>query len=564
MLPQLAIHLPPATLDLPAVLDNLARQRLLPRLWARDHTLWQPNPQGVSDRLGWLDSPQHMLAEVPRLQEFTQSLRVAGFSHALLLGMGGSSLAPQVFSRLFGSRQGFLDLAVLESTHPAAVATHADRLRPAWEQTLVIVSTKSGSTVETLSFFKYFYNQARSALGRQRTGEHFIAITDPGSELVDLAHASRFRQVFLNDPHIGGRYSALSFFGLLPAALLGVDLPRLLQPALDLGEAHRSPGEADPPALALGATLGRLALLGRDKLTLLTSPSLIPLADWIEQLIAESTGKQGKGILPVVGEPLLSPESLGADRLFVACELQGEPLPAKILTAISAAGRPLLRLPLADPYQLGAHFLLWELATAIAGHLLGINPFDQPDVEAAKRQTRSLLTAYRSSGSLPEASPAAVQGNLSVFTSLPAASPAQALLRFLEDPPPGAYLALQAYLPPTAEVDAALVRLRLALRARTRLPVTLGYGPRFLHSTGQLHKGDSGKGLFIQLTSPPEPHLPLPNQPGSPASSISFGVLCLAQALGDHQALLDAGRRVIRFHLPSDLPQGLDLLASWL
>ena len=519
-----------------AALAEAIEAGVIGRLWRHDHTVWKPDPGEVTNRLGWLHSPAAMREDLLPVTDFVERLRGEGYRKALLLGMGGSSLAPEMFSRCFGTREGYLELSVLDSTDPGAVLEAADGLDP--ERTLFIVSTKSGGTVETLSFFKFFYNRVAAAVGRERAGERFVAITDPGSGLADLAGEYRFRGTFLNDPNIGGRYSALSFFGLLPAALIGMDLGRLLDRALEAvsnSESCNCPRDGDNVAARLGIIMAELAGAGRDKLTLLTSEPLSSFGDWLEQLIAESTGKEGRGIVPVVGEPLGDQEPYGQDRLFVDVALDGDDRREAALAALERAGHPVLRLKLKDAYDLGGQLFLWELATAVAGHRLGINPFDQPNVESAKVRARQMVENFRASGRLLE--------------DRPAAGEAAELERFLTQARPGDYVALQAYLQPLQETTEALQELRRTLRDRFRLATTLGYGPRFLHSTGQLHKGDGGRGLFVQLTADLGEDAAIPDTAGAEASSISFGTLKMAQALGDKLALVDAGRRVIRFHL---------------
>jgi transaldolase/glucose-6-phosphate isomerase len=544
-----------ATVD--AVLAEMAENRVLNRIWTHDHTVWKPEPTEITNRLGWLHTAEVMSENLYRLEALTEEVRAAGYTHALLLGMGGSSLAPEVFRKTFGVKEGYLDLAVLDSTDPGAVLAHAERLAPA--HTLFIVATKSGTTVETLSFFKFFYNRVANTVSADRAGEHFIAITDPSSKLADLADRYGFRATFLNDPNIGGRYSALSYFGLVPAALVGVDVPRLLDRALAVASGCQPCVAArDNSGAWLGAILGELAKAGRDKVTFAISPTIASFGDWVEQLIAESTGKEGTGILPVVGEPLGPPEVYGDDRLFVHLRLDGDDTHEAATQVLEDAGHPVVRLNLHDPYDLGGQLFLWETATVVASHRLGINPFDQPNVEAAKVLARRMVAEYTEKGTLPGM-------ELAPLT-------AEALNGFLAQAQPGdpatgsgrSYIALQAYLQPTAETDAALAALRIRLRDRFKLATTVGYGPRFLHSTGQLHKGDAGRGLFIQFTADDPRDAPIPDEPGRPDSSITFGVLKAAQALGDQRALLDAGRRVIRFHLETDVAGGLRRLSETL
>lgn len=541
-----------------AALQEMEAQQVLPRLWVHDHTLWQPDPREITNRLGWLHSPEAMEAAVPQLQALAEAARQEGFTHALLLGMGGSSLAPEVLRKVFGVRPGYLDLAVLDSTDPQAVLEQAEQLD--LRRTLFIVSTKSGGTVETFSFFRYFYNQVLAQVGPQQAGRHFLAITDPGSRLAELAGELNFRACLLNDPHIGGRYSALSYFGLAPAALTGLDLAALLWRAQAWQRRSALPRPTENDAAWLGAVMGELARQGRDKLTLITSPALSAFGDWVEQLIAESTGKAGRGILPVVGETPGTPQEYGDDRLFVYLRLSDDHTYDQAVLALEQAGQPVLRLELEQAYELGGQFFLWELATAVAGWRLGINPFDQPNVEAAKALARQMTAAYQQSGQLPAETPALQLDGLRLYGPPQAQTLPQALQDFLAQAQPGSYLAIQAYLPRSAATDAALQALRTRLRQRTHLAVTCGYGPRYLHSTGQLHKGDAGKGLFLQLTHTPARDVPIPDQPGKAHSSITFGVLILAQALGDRQALEQAGRPVLRCHLEGDLLDGLNRL----
>jgi glucose-6-phosphate isomerase len=476
-----------------------------------------------------------------------REVRAEGYTDVLLIGMGGSSLAPEVFYRTFGDSEEGLDLAVLDTTDPDAVRAYDEQLDPA--KTLFIVSTKSGGTVETLSGFKYFYNRVVEAVGEADAGDHFIAITDPGSKLVDIARKYNFRAVFLNDSTIGGRYSALSYFGLVPAALVGVDVARLLdraQAEACNADACNDPVDGDNRAARLGAILGELAKAGRDKLTIIASPPLASFGDWVEQLIAESTGKEGKGILPVVGEPVQSPAAYGDDRLFVYLHLEGDDTYDEAVAALAEADQPVVELRLRDLYDLGRQFFLWEMATAVAGYRLGIQPFDQPNVESAKVRAGEMVSAYSETGELPEGE------------SAPLA--AGALHDFLAQAQPGDYISLQAYVPPTVESDEALQALRQELLQRYRLATTVGYGPRFLHSTGQLHKGDAGNGIFVQFTSDPQADVAIPDEAGRPESSMTFGVLKMAQALGDAQALQDEDRRLIRFHLGTDVVGGLERL----
>ncbi len=544
---------------------DLQEKQVLRRIWQKDHTVWKEDPTEIADRLDWLNAPEFMTVAVEEIESFVTGLRAEGFTRALLLGMGGSSLAPEVFRKTFGVKEGFLDLGVLDSTDPGAVLAAQEGIDP--RRTVFVVSTKSGGTVETLSLMKHFYNKCIEVLGADKAGQQFIAITDPGSGLEKLAQKLEFRKIFLNNPNIGGRYSALTYFGLVPAALVGVNLNQLLERAALMAEVSQNEKNIEEnAAVNLGAVLGVLAGAGRDKLTLLTSPAIASLGGWIEQLIAESTGKEGKGILPVDGEPLLAPEFYAHDRLFVDLSLDGDHSRDAHLKALAAAGHPVVRINLEDIYDLGGEFFRWEIATAIAGAIMGINPFDQPDVEAAKKSARKFVTAYQESGELPSQTPVFTSGDIRVYADFAVDSLSAALQGLLGQAEPGgngrprSYVALQAYVKPEEKTDAALQALRRKILEKYKLAVTVGYGPRFLHSTGQLHKGDAGHGLFLQFTSRPVEDIPIPDQPGVDFSSLSFGVLIQAQALGDQQALKEAGRKVIRFDLGSNVPAGLQRL----
>lgn len=517
--------------DVDRNLKNATNTNLLSRIWEHDYTVWADNPEEISNRLGWLHLSETMLPGLDEINHLVNSVISDGYTHVLLLGMGGSSLAPEVYGKIFGVKPGFLQLAVLDSTDPGAVQADQNRFDP--EKTLYIVSTKSGGTEETLSFFKYFYNLVENAVGSVFAGKHFIAITDPGSKLVNIAEVYKFRHTFLNDPNIGGRYSALSYFGLVPAALVGIDLEELLSRARVM-TAQNSAGTPyeQAPGVQLGTIMGTAALTGRDKITFTFSPGLEPFGDWVEQLIAESLGKSGKGILPVVGERLGEPGVYGTDRLFVSIRYKNTPVLPEEKPLVDNAN-PWITLFMQDEYDLGAQFMLWEIATAIAGHVLGVHPFNQPDVESAKVEARSMVQAYSRQGTLPA-------GEYASFSI-------DSLKAFLDRGKPGDYVGIHAYLQPTDATRQILEDLRLQIRDKFHLATTLGFGPRFLHSTGQLHKGDAGHGLFIQFISKPAKDLPIPIEAGKRESDISFGVLKQAQALGDAQALRCKGRRLISF-----------------
>jgi glucose-6-phosphate isomerase len=546
-----------------AALAEMKKHRIIERIWAKDHTVWKPDPTEINNRLGWLESPKGMAGTLREILTVVDAVRNDGYTHALLLGMGGSSLAPEVFRKTFGVQEGYLDLEVLDSTDPGAVLACAERFDI--QKTLFIVSTKSGGTVETFSFMKYFYNIVAEAVGADRAGRHFIAITDPGSKLADIAEMYHFRATFLNDPHIGGRYSALSYFGLVPAALIGIDVKMFLDRAIILAEEESLEGISDADNIHgsfLGAVLGELSKAGRDKLTFIFSPPIASFGDWLEQLIAESTGKEGKGIVPIVVEPLGKVAVYGDDRVFICIYLEGDDEECGKLFSLERADHPIVCVKLRDIYDLGAHCFLWEMATAVACHRLCINPFDQPDVEAAKLLARKTLALYTEKGEMPEDEPLFSAQGIDVYGTIQAREPAEALKAFIAQATPGAYIALQAYLKPTAETDAALYALCVRLRDTFRMAVSIGYGPRFLHSTGQLHKGDAGRGLFIQFTADDPWDTPIPDEMGLSDSSITFGVLKNAQASGDRQALVNAGRAVIRFHLGKDIVGGLKILTQ--
>jgi glucose-6-phosphate isomerase len=530
------------------------------RIWQRDGTVWVSDPgeanrtPELTNRLGWLTIPESMYEGTKKLTNFANEIRTDGFRDVVLLGMGGSSLAPEVFMETFGNAGGYPSLTVLDSTHPVSVERIGKTVNLA--KTLFLVSSKSGGTLETLSFFKFFYHAVNDVKGNP--GENFVAITDPGSRLEALAKEKGFRRVFSSPPEVGGRYSALTYFGLVPAALIGMDIDGLLDRAIHMVHATRGGMPlAENPGLSLGAALGELTLAGRDKVTFFASPGIAGFPVWVEQLIAESTGKAGRGIVPVVGERLGGPEDYGDDRFFVYLRLKGDQNDTldKGFDRLKAASHPVVRILLDDKEGLGGEFFRWEMATAAAGAVLGINPFDQPDVEAAKTKAREFMAVFEQTGNVPVDTPAAVDGGAEVYGVKKGATLEQGLTDFLIQTCPGDYLTLMAYLPRTGETDEALDQIRLALRNRLRVATTVGYGPRFLHSTGQLHKGGGKQGLFIQITDQPETDVSVPGEP------YGFGVLIAAQAMGDYQVLAERGRRVVRFHIRGDIARGLKRLA---
>ena len=532
-----------------------AAERFGARLLAHDDALWGSDPahrKVAANRLGWLDAPRVVGARAAELMGFAAEVAGDGFTHAVLLGMGGSSLAPEVLRRTFGVAPGRLDLTVLDNTSPAAVRAVTQAHDP--QRTMFVVASKSGGTLEVTSFERHFWEWSRAARG-DAAGRAFVAITDPGTSLGDLARARGYRRTFENPPDIGGRYSVLSCFGLLPAALIGADVAGLLA----AGASERATLEGECDALALGAGLGELARAGRDKLTLVLGPALAWLGPWIEQLVAESTGKSGRGIVPVAEEPLASPDRYADDRVFVAVGSPGlSPADEAALEKLAQAGHPVLRWSSSASDELGADFMRWEIATAAAGAVLEVDPFDEPNVAEAKAATQAVLKGFLESGALPEPAAAAQDGGLAAYAPARQGAPGRTaedwLAAFVALARPGDYLALLAYLEATPERLRALQSLRLALRDRTRRATTLGIGPRFLHSTGQLHKGGANNGVFLQITAD-EGDLPIPGE------RYGFGVLRAAQAAGDYEVLERRGRRVLRIHLGSDPDAGLAALA---
>ncbi|MEX1073152.1 MAG: transaldolase [Chloroflexota bacterium] len=548
-----------------AIEHRLARwadEGVAERLWARDGSLWVASgkrPEQVAAWLGWLDLPTSMTGRVGELERLARDVRVDGYSRAAVLGMGGSSLAPELFSRVIGDASaastegsgGGLELRILDSTHPDAVRAFREWAEAA--RTIFCVSSKSGSTTEPNAF--------HAAMSAHAPALDFIAITDPDTVLAEIARSQGFRAIVEGEPDVGGRYSALSVFGLVPASLHGVDLAGLLSRATAMADACRRPAPSNP-GLQLGAALGEAAQAGRDKLTILTSPRLASLADWIEQLVAESTGKSGLGIVPVVGEPIGEASAYGPDRQFVIITMADDDDPTwpRLAAELERLGHPGQHIELGDPLDVGAEFVRWEVATAAAGMILGIDPFDQPDVQAAKDATTALLEAYRRDGALPLPEPVAVEPGITAFADAATfgqtpASVEGAVRAWLATATAGDYVALLAFLPADPATVGQLQRLRGTIRDRLGLATTMGFGPRFLHSTGQLHKGGPASGLFLQITADPGRDLPIPGW------AESFETLVAAQAAGDLAALQQRGRRVLRLHL-ADPAAGLARLEA--
>jgi len=500
--------------DVEMVVADLERRDVVRRIWRKDHRVWRPDPAEITNRLGWLTITDLMREQVSSLESFAREVRDTGFRHVVLLGMGGSSLGPEVLRATFGSVSGYPELIVLDSTLPSCVQSVAEVIDPA--HTLFLVSSKSGTTIETLALFHYFQTLVASAIGKEKTGENFVAITDSGTPLARLAEEAGFRHLFLNPPDIGGRYSILSYFGLVPAALMGINIKGLL----DRADSMRNQCMPDMaihgnPGALLGAVIGTLALRGRNKLTLVTSPAINSFGLWVEQLVAESTGKDGKGIILVVGEPMMETDHYGDDRLFVYLRLRNDDNSAadEAIKRIESSGQPVLVSEMQDKYDLGSEFFRWEFATAVAGALLDIHPFNQPNVHAAKQATEHMLQEFLTSGHLPQV------------------EVTRSLADLLAEGGKGDYLAILAYVRQTAEVDEILTGLRRKVVKQYHIATTLGYGPRYLHSTGQLHKGGPETGLFLIITADHEKDLPIHGQP------YSFGTLADAQAMGDLQAL---------------------------
>jgi glucose-6-phosphate isomerase len=545
------------------VFNTLQKNRIIERIWAKDYTVWQTTPDNIINRLGWLNAPADSLKQLSYIHSVLDPVINEGCKNVVLLGMGGSSLAAEVFSNIFGSHKGNPDLSILDTTDPLTISQISQSLN--WQETLFVVSSKSGTTLETISLFHYFYNLALKKLGK-RACRNFIFITDPDSPMEELAYRLSLRHVFLNDPAIGGRYSALSFPGMVPAALLGIDVERLLQNALTTAKNEATEnfaGGLNSSGSALGAVLGSLAQMGRNKLTFIFPPSLASFGSWLEQLVAESTGKDSKGILPVLAEPLKEPAAYNYDRIFIILRTKEKPISSRV-AALIAAGHPVITVQINNHYDLGGQMFIWEMATAVASHIMGVNPFDQPDVEATKVLTRRMIDLYREKGELPQEEAALTTAEYSIYGYIMASTPAEALANFLDGATSNAYICFQVYLSPTPEMNAALRQLCKAISKKYRLAVTIGYGPRYLHSTGQLHKGDAGQGLFIQLTAADPLALEIPDRQGPGDTMLTFSILKSAQAMADRQALIKLGRKVIRIHLGKNIIANMQAFADYL
>lgn len=542
-----------------STLEIWKENNLLTRIWEKDPSIWIQGTGStdsiaeLTNRLGWLDVVEKINPILKELIDFSGNMRAKGIEDVILLGMGGSSLAPEVIMDVFGKRDGWPVLTVLDTTDPETILGLVTMLDP--DKTLFIVSSKSGGTIETLSLFRYFYSYYQS-IGLE-AGDHFVAITDPGSGLERLANEKGFLEVFSSPPDVGGRYSALTVFGIVPAALIGVDIEKLIRKTDSMMELCGPKIEAEKnPAAVLGAFMGEMALKGRDKLSLVLSPSISRLGAWIEQLVAESLGKDGKGILPIIDEGSLEIEECGSDRAFVYIKLDGDDNTylESSYQAVSSKGIPATQITINETYDLGGLFFIWEMATALSASIIGVNPFDQPNVESAKLKSRALMEEYKKIGKIKTDNPLFVHAEIEFFGSeaIHGKTIKSGLESFLNGKNETDYVAIMAYLPYDEELNDYLEEIRSGIRKISGLPVTLGYGPRFLHSTGQLHKGGGNNGLFIQITHKIFEDMEVPGE------SYSFGTLITAQALGDYEALRDEGRRVCRLNIRDDIGENLE------
>ena len=515
--------------------NDLVKRRVPRRIRERDHTVWRPDPREIVDRLGWLDAGEFLRPRLGDLDAFVEQVRAEGYRDVVLLGMGGSCLGPEVLRRSYGPADGYPRLTMLDSTVPGQVSAVATSIDPA--RTIFIVSSKSGGTIETLSFYRYFRGLVDATLSAENAGRNFVAITDEGTPLQRLGSDEGFRRVFLNSADIGGRYSVLSWFGMVPAALAGIDVRQLLDSAASVRDQCLDGSEGNP-GLQLGALLGSAALDGRDKVTLIAPPPIEGFGLWVEQMIAESLSKEGRGIVPVAGEPLLGPDCYGDDRLFVFLETPDCEGISRSVETLEQSGHPVTRIPVRDCTDLGAEFYRWEYATAVAGSILDVHPFDQPDVQGAKDNTDRLLEAYLRAGALPGQE---ISGSVT------------SLLKLVNR---GDYFAIVSYIPADAECDQLVQELRSRVMQQCHIATTAGYGPRYLHSTGQLHKGGPATGLYLHLTQGSRRDLPIPGE------RYGFDVLAAAQAIGDFEALTKLGRRVVSVDLGDNAADGLRRLLN--
>jgi transaldolase/glucose-6-phosphate isomerase len=543
-------------------LDEWKKNNKVERLWQRDASLWTGADE--SNWLGWLGITEEQIANIAALEQIAEDVKLSGYAFALLLGMGGSSLCPEVLAMTFGKIQGAPELHVLDSTDPAQIKAIEEKVDLA--STICIVSSKSGSTLEPNIYKQYFFARVAAEVGEAEAGKRFIAITDPGSKMQQVAERDKFRKIFMGVPSIGGRYSALSNFGLVPAAVMGIDMSKFLGQTAEMVRACGADTTADAnPGVILGTVLGCAAKFGRDKLTIITSPGIFALGAWLEQLIAESTGKLGKGIIPVDREFLAGHEAYGTDRLFAYLRLesaQDARLDAQV-AALEKSGQPVVRISLPDIYNLGQEFFRWEIATAVAGAIIGINAFNQPDVEASKIETKKLTSEYEASGHLPPETPFfegqglklyADEKNAAVLKS--GSSLTDVVKAHLSRLAAGDYFAVLGYITMNERNERVLQGIRHWVRDSRKVATVLGFGPRFLHSTGQAYKGGPNSGVFLQITCDDAVDLPVPDQ------KYTFGIVKAAQARGDFAVLAERGRRALRVHLGKDVAADLEKLSA--
>jgi transaldolase / glucose-6-phosphate isomerase len=558
----LSYRLPgPFAAGVAAALEDWNRNNKIARLWQKDASLWSNTDE--ADWLGWLNITEEQLTNIASLKLIAVEIKKARFKHVLLLGMGGSSLCPEVLRMTFGKIKGFPELHVLDSTDPVQI--RATEAKVDLNRTICIVSSKSGSTLEPNIYKQYFFERIRSKVGAKEVGNHFIAITDPGSKMQQVAETDKFRKIFMGVPSIGGRYSAISNFGMVPAAVMGLDVAKFLKSTLRMVDACKGTSAGANPGVILGAILGVGANNGRDKITIIPSPGIFDLGAWLEQLIAESTGKLGKGIIPVDREFLGKPTAYGKDRVFAYLRLASKPNKAQdvAVTALEKAGHPVVRITLPSIHTLGQEFFRWEMATAVAGSIIGINAFNQPDVEASKIETRKLTTEYETTGSLPSETAFFEDSGTKLFADernasvLRGAANLSAVLKIhLSRLGAGDYFGVLGYIPMNAENERILQTMRHAVRDKFKVATVLGFGPRFLHSTGQAYKGGPDSGVFLQITCDEAKDLPVPGQ------KYTFGVVKSAQARGDFAVLSERGRRALRIHLGKNLKSSLGTLSK--
>ncbi|HVS87948.1 MAG TPA: bifunctional transaldolase/phosoglucose isomerase [Candidatus Acidoferrum sp.] len=544
-----------------ASLEDWKKNNKVARLWQKDASLWSGADE--SNWLGWLTITEEQLARIDVLKQIANDIQKARFKHALLLGMGGSSLCPEVLRMTFGKVKGYPELHVLDSTDPAQIKAVEGKLD--LKSTICIVSSKSGSTLEPNIYKQYFFERVKAKVGEKEVGSRFIAITDPGSKMQQVAQGDKFRKIFMGVPSIDGRYSALSNFGMVPAAVMGLDVAKFLKNTEEMVKACHSFAADANPGIILGTILGFAANHGRDKLTIITSPRIFDLGAWLEQLIAESTGKVGKGIIPVDRERLAKPSAYGNDRVFAHLRLASKPNKAQdaAVAALEKAGHPVVRITLPNIYNLGQEFFRWEIATAVAGSIIGINAFNQPDVEASKIETRKLTSEYETTGKLPPEAPFFEDNGIKLFAdekntrALNAGATLAGVLKVhLSRIGVSDYFAVLGYIPMNSANEKALQEIRHAVRNKKKVATVLGFGPRFLHSTGQAYKGGPNSGVFLQITCDDAKDLPVPGQ------KFTFGVVKAAQARGDFAVLAERGRRALRVHLGKNVKTDLAKLAK--